>query len=97
MSYSEDRADSRSLTAVALFLLGIAVIALLAYFAWWAPSRTPSETVIVTPSASAPAGPPGAQGAPGMSGPQGEQGAPGGQGSQGMPGQAGPPGQTTGG
>ena len=98
MSYAEDRADSRSLTAVVLVLLGVAAIALVLYFAWWGPSRAPADTVIVTPGASAPA-PPSTNtvivpGAPGPAGPQGAPGAPGNSGPAGEPGS---PGTTTGG
>lgn len=90
MSYSEDRADSRSLTAVVLVLLGVAVIALIFYFAVWAPARTGPDTVIVQPSAAP--GPAGAPGAPGMQGATGGTGAPGSPGMQGQQGDPGDPG-----
>jgi pilus assembly protein FimV len=85
MSYAEDRADSRSLTAVLLVILAIAVAATILYFAVWAPARSNPDTVIVTPAA---AGAPGAPGAPGVSGPQGAAGSPG---APGAPGAAGTP------
>lgn len=87
MSYSEDRADSRSLTAVVLVILGIAVVALIFYFAVYAPSRSGPETVIVQPSAA-----PGPAGAPGAPGATGTQGATGGTGATGAPGVQGDPG-----
>ncbi|MEX2243084.1 MAG: hypothetical protein WD716_04465 [Fimbriimonadaceae bacterium] len=72
MSYSEDRADSRTLTAVVIILLGMTVIALVFYFAWWSPSR--ETDIIVTPPAQGPPGQPGQQGPPGPPGPPGNQG-----------------------
>ncbi len=92
MSYSEDRADSRSLTAVVLVLLGIAVAAIILYFAWWQPSRT---NVIVTPGIQGPAGEQGAQGIQGSQGSQGNQGNQGNQGQQGQQGTTGTTGGTT--
>jgi len=92
MSYSEDRADSRSLTAVVLVLLGVAVVGLVLYFSLWSPTRNGPETVIVQPSVQGPAGAPGetgAQGAPGMTGEPGMPGAQGGQGAAGASGAAG--------
>ncbi|MEX2244729.1 MAG: hypothetical protein WD716_12905 [Fimbriimonadaceae bacterium] len=90
MSYSEDRADSRSLTAVVLVLLGIAVAAMVLYFALWSPSRNDTD-IIVTPTTQGPAGPAGVQGA------QGTQGVQGTQGEQGQQGTTGTTGGTTGG
>lgn len=92
MSYSEDRADSRSMTAVVLVLLGIAVAALVLYFALWAPARSAApDTVIVTPPTQGPAGAPGA---PGPTGAPGTTGAPGMPGAQGMTGEPGAQGGT---
>ena len=101
MSYAEDRADSRSLTAVTLLLLGVAVIALVLYFAWWGPSRAATDTVIVQPGASAPAPAPPSTNTiivPGAQGPAGAPGAPGAPGNSGPAGEPGtPPPTTTGG
>lgn len=83
LSYSEDRADSRSMTAVVLTLLGVVAVAMILYFAVWAPSRGGSDTVIVTPGPAGPAGTDGEQGAPGSQGAQGNQGMLGNQGNQG--------------
>jgi hypothetical protein len=71
MSYSEDRADSRTLTAVVIILLGMAVIALVFYFAWWSTSR--DTDIIVTPPVQGPPGQPGQPGPPGPPGPPGNQ------------------------
>lgn len=72
MSYSEDRADARTLTSTVLILLGIAVAAAVLYFAWWSPSR--DTDIIVTPPAQGPPGQPGQPGPPGPPGPPGNQG-----------------------
>ncbi|MBI5708011.1 MAG: hypothetical protein HZC36_13600 [Armatimonadetes bacterium] len=100
MSYAEDRADSRSLTAVVLVLIGIAVAATILYFAVWAPQQSPParDNVIVAPGPAGPAGAPGATGAQGATGSQGSQGASGAAGSAGAAGAAGSSGGgTTGG
>jgi hypothetical protein len=65
MSYSEDRADARVLTSTILILLGIAVAAMVLYFAWWSPRQT---EVIVTPPAQGQPGQPGEPGPPGTTG-----------------------------
>lgn len=75
MSYSEDRADARTLTSTVLILLGIAVAAMVLYFAWWSPRQT---DVIVTPPAQGQPGQPGPQGPPGPPGPPGQSGTTGG-------------------
>gem|GEM_PF-5827385 len=94
MSYSTDRADSRSLTTIVAVLMGVALIVAILYFAVWAPSQTQGQpsTVIVQPPVAGPAGAPGAtgnQGAPGATGNQGAQGAAGSQGADGAAGSQG--------
>lgn len=88
MSYSEDRADSRSLTAVVLVLVGVAAVGIILYFAVWSPSHDSAQTVIVQPNSAGPAG------APGVSGATGVQGAAGAQGTTGTPGSTGTQGNT---
>jgi hypothetical protein len=99
MSYSEDRADSRSLTAVVLILLGIAVVGIILYFAVFKQAPV-TDTVVVTPGAQNPQppviiqGPAGAAGAPGSPGASGADGAAGQQGADGAAGSSNTTGST---
>lgn len=92
MSYSEDRADSRSMMSVVIVCLVVVAVGVVVYFAVWAPAQNNPSTVIVQPSAPGPAGAAGATGATGAegaAGTQGNQGVQGDQGSQGTKGDAG--------
>lgn len=99
MSYSENEVEARSYTAVILTLLGVAVVALILYFAVWAPTRVEPTQVIVTPNNPAPTTEvvpvpvpvPGPAGAPGPAGSPGAPGAPGSPGPQGPEGDPTPP------
>lgn len=68
--------DSTAAVTLLIGLLVVLAILVIAYFAWWQPSRS-QTTVIQTPApivTPGPQGPPGPQGAPGVPGPSGAPG-----------------------